>query len=204
VTSSEVKKGEALAEEIIKKMTGSEKITARHLYREDFEFMPDYKLWLIANDAPRVRYDSDAMWRRMIRLPFDKVVPPKKRDKNVKEILRTPEISGAAIMAWMVRGAVEWQNHGLPTPAVVQKSTDAYQQEMDPLADFLADYNTGKGVIGSIGVGDLRQDYETWCRENGIRRPLGRKDFNKRLESAGCQQDRTADGRFWTLITRKQ
>src|SRR5262249_32059747 len=70
VVSIEVDDGKALAEGLIKLLTGGDVVTARFLYREAFEFQPRFKLWLAANERPRVRADDAAMWRRIIQVPF--------------------------------------------------------------------------------------------------------------------------------------
>lgn len=63
VISSEVDEGKQLAEGLIKMITGGDTITARKLYQESFEFKPSFTLVLVANHAPKVSADDDAMWR---------------------------------------------------------------------------------------------------------------------------------------------
>ena len=70
VISVEVDDGQALAEGLLKLLTGGDTVAARFLYRETFEFRPVFKLWLAANDRPRVNADDAAMWRRILQLPF--------------------------------------------------------------------------------------------------------------------------------------
>ena len=68
----------------MKRITGGDSIVASFKYQNEFEFVPTFKLWLAANDAPRVRDDDAAIWRRILRVPFDAQVPEGKRDKSVK------------------------------------------------------------------------------------------------------------------------
>ena len=83
VASVEVDEGKQLAEGIVKSLTGGDSITARFLYKEAFEFTPQFKLWMAANHAPRVDAEDAAMWRRIIRIPFDQVIPKEKRDPKI-------------------------------------------------------------------------------------------------------------------------
>ncbi|HEX03559.1 MAG TPA: hypothetical protein ENH10_00160, partial [Bacteroidetes bacterium] len=134
VASIEVDEGKKLAEGLIKSITGGDQITARFLFREAFEFLPEFKLWLVANDAPDVKAGDDAMWRRILRVPFEQVVPKAKRDPQIKAQLRNPEIAGPAILAWAVQGCLDWQKKGLQIPASVTNATEEYRQEMNPLS----------------------------------------------------------------------
>ena len=67
----------------MKVLTGGDTVAARFLYQETFEFQPRFKLWLAANDRPRVNADDDAMWRRILQLPFTNVIPEAERDDRV-------------------------------------------------------------------------------------------------------------------------
>ena len=104
VISVEVDDGKALAEGLLKLLTGGDTVAARFLYRETFEFRPVFKLWLAANDRPRVNADDAAMWRRILQLPFVNVIPEAERDERVKLALRNDPAVQTAILAWAVQG----------------------------------------------------------------------------------------------------
>jgi putative DNA primase/helicase len=75
VKSVEVSEGQKLAEGLVKNLTGGDVVTARFLYQAVFEFRPAFKLWLAANAAPRIDHEDDAIWRRILRVPFEHTVP---------------------------------------------------------------------------------------------------------------------------------
>ncbi len=100
VVSIEVDEGRALAEGLVKLITGGDTVTARYLYQESFEFRPQLKLWLVANSAPRARDDDAALWRRVLRVPFNVEIPEAERDPDVKAVLRDP------VQAWPRRPRV--------------------------------------------------------------------------------------------------
>jgi putative DNA primase/helicase len=166
VVSIEVDEGKKLAEGLVKQITGGDTVSARFLYREEFEFRPQFKLWLAANHAPTVKHDDDAMWRRILKLPFEITVPKEKRDPKLKATLADPAQSGAAILAWAVRGCLDWQAQGLSVPMRVELATEAYRRGQDPLADFLTSYCVLGGNLWTP-AGELRRVYEQWCRESG-------------------------------------
>jgi putative DNA primase/helicase len=203
VVSIEVDQGKKLAEGLVKLLTGGDTVRARFLYHESFEFTPVFKLWLAANHAPRVKDDDTAMWRRILRIPFDQTIPPEKRQPFVKATLRNPAISGPAILAWAVEGALRWREERLHVPEVIREATDEYRRDMDPIKDFVSDCCV-LHADAWISAARLWREYEEWAKQNGERYMLGRNAFADRLRSKGCQPFlRRIDGdptRGWTGI----
>jgi hypothetical protein len=96
----------------IKAMTGGEPIVARFMRQNLFKFDPEFKLWLVANDRPRVRGTDDAFWRRVRVIPLDITIPSGERDPDLPNKLRA---EWPGILAWVVRGCRKWQVEGLST-----------------------------------------------------------------------------------------
>jgi len=187
VVSIEVDEGRELAEGLTKILTGGDTVSTRFLYHESFEFFPKFKLWLAANHAPRVSDRDDALWRRILRLPFEHTIPEEKRDPKVKATLRDPKIAGPAILAWAVRGCLLWQQCGLFVPEVIRDATDEYRADQDPLRDFFPD-ECKFDTTAFVPVSDLRKRYDDWGKETGLRYLLGPKQFNERFEEKDCQR----------------
>lgn len=200
VTSVEVSDGQTMAAGLVKQLTGGDRIAARFLYRESFEFTPRFKLWLVANHTPRVDDRDDAMWRRIVRIPFQHVIPVENRDPGLKETLKHDPDAKAAVLSWLVTGCLAWQRLRLQVPDVVTAATAAYREEMDPLRDFFADCcQLGGGY--RTEAARVRQRYVRYCEENAVRRVLSPRDFAERLRDHGCTQDRGAGGqRYWDGI----
>jgi putative DNA primase/helicase len=199
VVSIEVDEGRRLAEGLVKILTGGDTVRARFLYQEAFEFKPQFKLWLAANHAPRVRHDDSAMWRRILRIPFEQVIPPERRDPSVKARLRDAEESGPAILAWAVEGALRWQEEGLGVPDIVTQATEQYRLDMDPLRDFITDCCVLDPQAWTTAA-RLRQAYERYCEQIGETRLLNPNDFAAALSSRGCVIERRHAGRGWRGI----
>jgi putative DNA primase/helicase len=101
VTTVEIGEGERLTEALVKLLTGGERIRARRM-REDFwEFRPTHKFWLAANHKPVIRGTDDAIWRRPRLIPFTVRIPDEKKDPKLLDKL-TPELPG--ILRWGGRG----------------------------------------------------------------------------------------------------
>lgn len=71
VTASETEEGRDWAESRIKRMTRGDKIAARFMRQDFFEFVPQFKLTLVGNHSPRLRNVDDAAKRRFNIIPFD-------------------------------------------------------------------------------------------------------------------------------------
>jgi P4 family phage/plasmid primase-like protien len=190
VTSNEIDEGRKLAEGLVKTLTGGDTITARFLYRDEFEYAPQFKLLLAANHKPRAKGNDDALWRRIRLLPF--VHPPSKVDSGLKTYLSTDPNARSAILAWAVVGCQQWRDRGLRTVAAVREATQAYRAEQDPLSEFFADHCVFDNTDANCWVlaSDLRSAYEEWAKEQGIRRTLSPSHFKELIEDRGCIGDR--------------
>src|SRR5215218_4626847 len=185
VSASETEEGRRLAESLIKDLTGQDTVTARFLWAELFEFTPTHKLWLSTNHKPEIRGTDNAIWRRIRLIPWTVTIPPAEQNKKLPATLRR-EIAG--ILAWIVRGCLEWRREGLRPPEEVRKATGAYRAEMDVLAGFLAEcceLDTGHWEYAK----DLYECYKRWCDENG-ERPEPQRKFGGRLGERGFHRDR--------------
>jgi putative DNA primase/helicase len=199
VVGMEVDEGRRLAEGLVKLLTGGDTVRARFLYQEAFEFVPQFKLWVAANHAPRVRHDDSAMWRRILRIPFEHVIPPEKRDPSVKARLKDVRESGPAILAWATEGCLRWQEEGLGVPAAVEEATEQYRLDMDPLRDFIRDCCV-LAPHAWTPAAKLRAAYEAYCKETGEKRLLNPNEFAEGLRSRGCESERRHSGRGWRGI----
>ncbi len=189
VVSVETDEGARLAEGLVKQLTGGDRIRARRLYSNSIEFRPEFKLFLAANDRPKARDDDDALWERILEVPFPFGIPKADRDPAVKEKLCDPAQSGAAILAWAVRGCLSWQRDGLQVPAVVEASTAAYRDDMNPLSDFIDECCLVEPDAWCASA-DLLETYRQWAQEQGLRHTLTGKQVGAKLRAMGCQDTR--------------
>lgn len=178
VVTIEAEKGEKLASALIKNMTGEDRMTARFLYRENFEFYPTFKIFLVANDKPLIRGEDSAMWERVKLIPFKQFIPLAERDKDLGEKLKE---EGKGILSWMVKGCLDWQKHkDLLEPEEVTTETAIYRSEMDILGDFLDDCCIVERTA-KVAHADLYQAYEEWCRRND-EEPISKKMLTIELQ----------------------
>ena len=189
VTAAEAEEGQRLAESLVKQMTGGDTLAARHLYSRTFEFKPEFKLFLATNHKPAIRGTDLAIWRRIRLVPFTVTIPEAEQDKDLPDKLRA-ELAG--ILAWAVRGCLEWQRDGLREPEEVKAATADYKAEMDVLGGWLEDC-CQLSPTTTARAGQLYENYKTWCDSNG-ERPLSGRKFSQRLLERGFDKYRDKAG----------
>ena len=180
VSADEAENGKHLAVALVKQLSGGDKVAARFLYGEHFEFEPTFKIFLDVNHRPVIRGSDPAIGRRLRLIPFNVTIPPDKRDKNLVSKLEA-ELPG--ILRWAVEGCLLWQREGLDSPKSVTNATEAYMSEMDDVGDFI---NECCEVLPSAKTPfkDLFSRYQQWCSLSGDA-PIRSQEFATALEERG-------------------
>jgi putative DNA primase/helicase len=198
VVSSELEDGRRFAEALIKQLTGGDKIRARRMREDLWEFDPTHTVIVAANHKPEVRGTDEGIWRRIKIVPWEVSIPDSERDPDLPRKLEA-ELEG--ILAWCVRGALEWRRDGLAEPAAVTQETDEYQKEQDILANFI--YNACVEAPNlSVKSERLYIAYKEWC-ERGGEFQLTQTKFSTRLKERGYEKKRQKLGVVWFGIALK-
>lgn len=206
VIACEVDEGKALAEGVVKALTGGDTVTARKLYHEAFEFKPEFKLWLVANHAPVVSATDSGMWRRIQRIPCNNALRAEDQNPSIKAALQNVRVAGPAILKWALDGCLAWQREGLRPPRAIVEATKAYQAEMDPLTQFIAERcELGEDKVWSSE--ELSEEYREFAQEFGAR-SLSAKQMAQALRARGCRPSKITSGArkgwaCWTGIGKK-
>jgi putative DNA primase/helicase len=180
VTASETEDGRAWAESRIKHLTGGDKISARFMRQDFFEFTPQFKLLISGNHKPSFRGIDEAIRRRFLLLPFLVTVPEAERDPDLSEKLKA---EWPGIPAWMIAGCIDWQERGLRPPASVLEATRNYLEAEDAFQLWLADC-TVLDPNSWEPTADLFGSWTSWAKAAGEQ--IGsQKRFVQTLEAAG-------------------
>lgn len=180
VLAIETEMGGCLDETLVKELTGGDKIRARRM-REDFwEFDPTHKIIMATNHKPRVIGTDKGVWRRLKLVPFKVSVPKEREDTTMKDKLLA-EYPG--ILAWCVRGCLAFQEVGLNEPEAVQAATSDYAAAEDSFGDFLTEH-TLSYANGEEKSSEVYARYKTWSEDNG-ERPMSQKDFKDQMHKRG-------------------
>jgi len=177
----ETEQGRSLNVSLVKQLTGGDRISARFMRQDFFDFDPTHKLSLSTNHKPIIRETKDAIWERVMLVPWTVKIPEEERDLSMKEKLRA---EAPGILARLVRGCLAWQRTGLASPAVVQAATRAFRGEMDRVQDFLDERCCMVEVSAREGATKLFKCYQSWCESNGMRE-MSQKEFSEQLVEKG-------------------
>lgn len=180
VTIEEGDQGAMLDEGLVKQMTGGNTITARFQYGKEFEFRPEFKLMEATNHLPRIHGTDLGIWRRIRLVPFTQCIPPEKQDILLPQKLEA-ELPG--ILNWALEGLRKWltnsqggKRHGLPVCPAVDDAVNAYKQDQDRIAAFLADC-TEPAPRQTVQASVLFRTYLNWCADNNEKWRMANKQF---------------------------
>ncbi|MGZ2417174.1 putative DNA primase/helicase [Staphylococcus caledonicus] len=191
VTSSEPNEGFRFDEGLIKQITGGDKVTARFLYAEEFEYTPKFKIWVSTNHKPIIRGTDDGIWRRLVLIPFDVQIPEEKVDKDLKyKLLR----EAPAILNWMAEGAYMWMREGLDLPEKLKDAGQTYRTEMDVIEQFIED-ECKRVDDGRVKANELYSVYKIWANENNAYK-MSNKDFGQKMKEK-FKSKRMTNGMFY-------
>ncbi len=198
VIASETGEGKRLDETLVKRLTGGDKVTARFLYKEWFEFYPSAKYWWFTNHLPDVRGGDHAIWDRLVRIPFRVRIPEAEWIAEYHRVLFDAEAAG--ILAWLVAGCLAWRRDGLQRPAAIVEATAAYRREQDLLAPFLEE-RCVIDPLATVEKSALYAAYTAWA-DAQHERTLSHKKFSGRLladpQKRFIDGPRTSKARCWS------
>jgi len=163
VTAIETEQGRRLNESKVKAITGGDKISARFMRQDFFEFFPQFKPVIVGNHKPAIRNIDEAMKRRMHMIPFTVTIPPERRDGRLTDKLLA-ERDG--ILVWAVAGCLAWQREGLNPPACVQDATQEYFESEDALGRWL-DERCVRAANAKSLTSELFTDWKQWAEASG-------------------------------------
>jgi putative DNA primase/helicase len=159
VKAAEAEHKARLDEAVMKQLTGEDTISVRFLFREVFEYRPQFKIWLATNHKPAIWETSDAIWRRIKLIEFNRQFAGLLADVALRRKLQM-ELPG--ILAWAVRGCLEWQKYGLREPQRISRATLGYRQESDQVGRFFKD-RCDLQPARQTPAKELYDDYVLWC-----------------------------------------
>jgi putative DNA primase/helicase len=182
VAASETEEGKPWAESRIKQLTGGDRISARFMRQDEFEFVPQLKLMIIGNHKPVLRNVDDAARRRFLIVPFERKPAVPDLDLGQKLVAEAP-----GILRWMIDGCLDWRQNHLSRPATVLAATENYFEEQDVLSQWIAeecDHEPGNPHKWETVAG-LFEAWREYCSHIG-EEPETSRAFGDKLERKGC------------------
>lgn len=221
IHAAETGDGRRLNEVLIKQMTGGEEIWARSIYGDPFTYPPQFSPVLSTNHKPEIKGTDHAIWRRIHLVPFGVTFGNDRIDRKIGEKLAKER---PGILAWMVKGCLDWQRSGLAAPATVTVATEQYRTEQHKVKRFLEErYHTmltstdaeltADGLTtlklqeSEVTASALYADFCTWCEESHEATD-SKKKFGDELARFGFTEDANLKahrktGWFYLGLTKK-
>ena len=189
VTASETEEGRHWAESRIKQLTGGDRLSARFMRQDLFEFQPTFKLVIAGNHKPSLRSVDEAMRRRFHMIPFAVTIPAAERDGDLTEKLKA---EWPGILKWLVEGCLRWQGEKLSPPSAVTAATAEYMEAEDATASWIAD-KCEVDPSAWCGSMELFASWSAWATKAG-EQISSQKRLTQTLESRGFRRHRMNHG----------
>ena len=194
IFANETRQDGTVNEARLKQITSYEPLIGAHKYGHPFSFVPTHKLWIRGNYHPRIVGTDEGIWRRLDLISFSVTIPQEDRNPRLIDELLVPELPG--ILAWAVRGAVEWYEIGLKEPTSVVHATQQYRQDEDVLGRFLSE-KCQFGPRFRVGSKALTAALESWAEAEGIKPAPTSKALSTRLKQRGLLSPKPSNGQNW-------
>ncbi|MEK1930701.1 MAG: phage/plasmid primase, P4 family [Pararhizobium sp.] len=192
VVASETEEGKRWNEARVKQLTGGDRIAARYMRQDFFEFTPLFKLLIVGNHRPRLKTVDEAMRRRLQMIPFIVTISDEEKDKQLGRKLK-PEWPG--ILHKIIQGGIDWQASGLSAPEAVTTATQGYFDDEDTFGEWMAECcEIGKGFEDTIA--NLYGSWRAFHDQNGTH-ASAKNDLSARLSEKGFEAYRGNRGRFF-------
>jgi len=195
VTAIETEDGRWWAEAKIKNLTGGDRITARFMRQDFFEYVPQFKLIVAGNHKPGLKNVDEAMRRRLHLVPFVVTIRRQERDPELAEKLKA-EYPG--ILRWAIEGCLAWQREGLSPPEIARVATEDYLSAEDSLGRWLEECCVTDRANWTSGA-VLFASWRRWCEDN-VEYAGSQKRFSQNLEVRGFAQKRSRTARGFAGI----
>lgn len=182
VRTNEPNQGARFNEGFVKQLTGDSVVTARYLYGSDFEFTPEFKLWIATNYPLEIRGTDKGIKRRMRLIRFDRIFEGDNADKDIVEKIYN-ELD--KVLGWAIKGCLEYQKEGLESPEAVKNATQSYFEDNDVVEKFINN-NIKISTYEKEKASDVFSAYKTWAKNSnewdGMTQTKFGKEFGKRYQ----------------------
>ncbi len=187
VNISEPEKSMTISAQLVKTLTGNDTITARNLYEREYEFKPQFKIFINSNHLPYITDATLFTSDRIKIIPFNRHFTDAERDITLKRKLTTPE-SLSGILNWCIEGLRMLTRSSLKVPPMVEQATQEYRESSDKIGQFISEMLT-PDPAAETEAKKVHTAYQDWCWQNGLK-PEGYNEFRKSLASANIQVKR--------------
>lgn len=157
-----------------KKITTGEKVSCNQKHIPTFEFVPQCKIIMAANEFPKITDRSSAFYTRLILIPCDRVFKESEKNRDLADQLRL-ELPG--ILNWAIEGLKRLRIRGMfEQHDFMREAVKELEDENNPVNLFLEE-NIIIDVSANFYIekGDLYERYISWAiKTNNYKLSLAR------------------------------
>jgi P4 family phage/plasmid primase-like protien len=190
----------------LKQLTGNDTLAARHLYGDEFEFVPTFKIAVACNSFPKLRNPDEATWNRVRVIPFESCFveeckapstfeeqkQSKRFPKNVNIRAEFPKM--ATVLAWFLleifkeneikrKSNSAWE---MDIPDIVRSEKERYKRNCNKIQQFAEE------KLEPCSKEEKERDTDTlyvmfrdwWC-DNVDKKPPPKCDFDSEMMRIG-------------------
>lgn len=198
VAATETGESHQLDENLVKQMTGGNRISVNPKYRTQMEFTPTWKLWLDTNYEPTITGTDHGIWRRLLKVPFRVTLKKSDIDTKLMDYLMSDRDERSGILNWAIGGAREWNRKGLVESDAVIDATSTYRTEQNLVGGFVEERCKRSPKL-LIGKRELYDAFVSHCRIIG-EKPRSVNQFGHQIKEAGIEEKRVHSTRYWVGI----
>jgi phage/plasmid-associated DNA primase len=171
----------------MKELSGGDKIMARALFKEAFEFKPQFKMVLTCNHLPNVPSDDGGTWRRIRLVEFTSKFVQDPDPEKPNEFPMDTELSTKFgdwkehFMSLLIEYYGKYTITGIREPEEVLKCTKEYQKNNDYYLEFKDD-KIEDNEMGFLSVNDAFSTFKYWQKENGSTIKIKKRDFLQAMD----------------------
>lgn len=191
--ASETDEGRRFSIARVQWLSGGDTLVGRAPFaQQEISFTPTHTLFLLTNNKPHTSSYAFAIWERMILIPFKISFvnrTPRAENERPADLYLQEELAKEAsgILAWLVRGFIQWSERGLDPPPCVLDATAEYKREEDILEDFIEEH-CYRNPEAKSGASDLYDTFNEWFLKNVSKKGMSQKKFGRLLQAAGFEK----------------
>ena len=186
VYMDEIPINSTLNSNFIKQITGGTSMKASLKYGHEFEFSPQWHLFLMDNHNAKVEDDTLFQSDRLVIIPMNRHFSLEERDPELKSKLASEETK-ETILNWLLQGYRLFKQNGwkIKRPKIINDAIAKYREESSPECAFI-----NKALVkdssnhAGIPANEVYTYYVDWCSENNFY-CLGKKEFYNFLRQEG-------------------
>jgi P4 family phage/plasmid primase-like protien len=165
---------------LMKELSGNDRILVRCLYKEPYEFKPQFKMILTCNELPEVPSDDGGTWRRLKVCNFSSKFTENPNPNNPNEFPMDLELSDKfdrwkeMFISMLIERHKSIQPNSIHEPMEVRVATESYKQNNDIIGQFINEkLEVNKELVDCrVLIGKIYNDFRLWTASNV---PKGKK-----------------------------